>query len=101
MIGFKTMVIRTNYNKTISYMPWQYYEIKDADVVEVRDFDSNELMATVNPVELINSSRKVWLRDPITNDRVLSDYFIADFTPGSNYIPEPKKIKTVIRRKTK
>ena len=77
MIGFKTMVIRTNYNKTISYMPWQYYDIKNADAVEVRDFTTNELLATVDPTEILNSAKKIWIHDPITNERVLSDYFVA------------------------
>lgn len=101
MIGFKTMVIRTNYNKTISYMPWQYYDIKNADAVEVRDFTTNELLATVDPTEILNSAKKIWIHDPITNERVLSDYFVADFTPGDDFKPQPKRIKTVLRSKTK
>jgi hypothetical protein len=100
MIGFKTMVIRTNYTKTISYMPWQYYDIKNADAIEVRDFQTNELLATVDPTDILGSSKKVWIRDP-NGDRVLSDYFVADFTPGDDFKPQPKRIKTVLRRKTK
>ena len=99
MIGYRTMVIHTTYPATVSFAQWQVADIKRVDVVEIRDKDSGELLAHTCPIRLLKAAKNVWCHDEDTGRKWPSPYLVSPFKLAEDFKPEPKKLRTILKKR--
>ena len=81
MLGYKTIVIHTNYPKSISYGSLVLEGILSADVVEVRDEITDNTLAFLDPAIVASEVIKKYTQE--TNE----EFHVHHFTPGTTHKP--------------